>query len=362
MGACSLDAGRAGLRVLYLGGEITEGEFNYRARKLAEHRGEELTADLVETWSRVRYELLADALRVAWDNPDDWRDRVAELYDVVVADPMSSIASALGFDFIQSDTDFNRFYDRLIEPLRNAGKVVVIPDNVGHADEAKGRPKGVSAKLDRPDVLLATSAMENPDSLLITCEKARSERRPFNVGDSWDFDEATRRLRFIPRGQPVAVERLADPAEQAAAKGDDRRAQVLARLRAAGEPISKREIKAHVKGRHEWVDDAIGELLTAGAIEATHDFHPKFFALPDPREAPRNHPFGSNGGGRGGAGASRGGSYPEGVTPQGSTAPATPTPAQAELALAASQPEPTKDAATSSEAVSALRRTLEVEG
>ncbi|MDP9417217.1 MAG: hypothetical protein M3P48_05150 [Actinomycetota bacterium] len=55
MEAGAYDAGRAGLRVAYLGSEVTEAEFHARAADLASRRGDRITDELRRDLERVRY-------------------------------------------------------------------------------------------------------------------------------------------------------------------------------------------------------------------------------------------------------------------------------------------------------------------
>ena len=144
--AGAYDASPAGLRVAYLGSEVTEPEFNARAADLAARRGDTVDDPLRADLARVRYLNLSAVVARGWDDPKGWLEQIRERYDVLVADPVSAIASALNLDLDRVNAEWVRFYDRLVQPLVDAGVAVVLPDNIGHATEARGRPKGASAK------------------------------------------------------------------------------------------------------------------------------------------------------------------------------------------------------------------------
>ncbi|UGS37599.1 AAA family ATPase [Capillimicrobium parvum] len=127
--AGAYDAARAGLRVAYLGSEVTASEWNARARDLPERRGDAIDDELVGELERVRYLELSSVLVQAWDEPDAWARDVPPAYDVVVIDPLSAVASALDLDFDSSNAEFVQFYDRLVQPLVGAGVAVVMLDN-----------------------------------------------------------------------------------------------------------------------------------------------------------------------------------------------------------------------------------------
>ena len=70
--AGAYDAALAGLRVAYLGGEVTESEFNDRAALLAELRGDDVTDWLRGELARARWLDLGDVLTAAWRRPERW--------------------------------------------------------------------------------------------------------------------------------------------------------------------------------------------------------------------------------------------------------------------------------------------------
>lgn len=179
------DAARGELRCLYLGSEITKAEFDARAATLAELRGDELTDELREELARVRYLDLAEVIATAASDPIGWVSGVTEAYDLVVLDPVSAAASALNLDFDRSNDDWVRFYDKIVQPLTAAGVAVVLIDNVGYAEEAKSRPKGVSAKQDRADLTFSCTLSAEPVALIIKAHKVSSVRAGFQRGDEW---------------------------------------------------------------------------------------------------------------------------------------------------------------------------------
>ncbi len=97
--ACAYDAARLGVRVAYLGSEVTQEEFSARAASLAGKRGDRVDDDLRERLSRVRYLDLTSTIVEAWRSPDRWVRDVVARFDVVVINPLSSVAAALDLDF-----------------------------------------------------------------------------------------------------------------------------------------------------------------------------------------------------------------------------------------------------------------------
>jgi hypothetical protein len=172
--ACTYDAGRAGLHVAVLSGEVTAAEFNARAADLAARRGDPITDELREQLSRVRFLDLATVIQRAWGDPDRWVADVVERFQIVGIDPLSTVASALDLDFDKSNTEFVAFYDRLVQPLVNRGVWTVMLDNIGHAIEAKTRAKGPSAKGDKADLTFSCALQPTPVGLVVTARKVRS--------------------------------------------------------------------------------------------------------------------------------------------------------------------------------------------
>ena len=189
--AGAYDAARAGLRVAYLGGEVTGDEFDARAAVLVTRR-EDDAEEVRDSLANVRYLDLRDTLAAAWADSPGWVRQVAARYDVVIVDPLGDALAALPLD--DRNSDYRKFYVRLIEPLTAAGVAVVMLDNVGHAEGASERPIEQSAKIHKTDLMFACSVHVDPVGLLIRCTKRRSERCAFKVGDAWLFDEATRTL------------------------------------------------------------------------------------------------------------------------------------------------------------------------
>lgn len=192
--ACLFDAAKAGQRAAYLGSEVTESEFNARARDLASRRNETVDDDLRKQLANVRYLPLASTLAYAWASPDAWRREMAARFDIVVIDPTSAVASALDLDFDKSNADYVAFHHRLVQPLAAVGRLVVLLDNVGHGAEAQRRAKGASAKTDVADLAFACKLKTSPAGLLITATKVRSISATFRRGDTWVFDRDTQRI------------------------------------------------------------------------------------------------------------------------------------------------------------------------
>jgi hypothetical protein len=260
--AGAFDAARAGLRVAYLGGEVTEGEFNARAADLAERRGVRVDDELRRALARVRYLDLTSVIARAWDHAGEWTRETVERFDVVIVDPLSSVASALGLDFDKSNAEFVTYYDRLVQPLVAAELLVVQLDNVGHDIDAKARAKGASAKGDRADLTFSCKLQAHPEpSLLITAQKVRSIRAPHTRGDSWTFDRAAQRITAngpatavdVPAFRPtVLMERVSRALE------DD-------------PGLSRRALRTAVSGKTEGKDLALELLIAEGFVEAKRD-------------------------------------------------------------------------------------------
>jgi hypothetical protein len=188
---CAYDAAKAGLRIGYLGSEVTYREFQARAAMFAELRGDEITDDLRQQLARVRYLELDTVMTRAMANPKLWVAGVAHAFDVVIGDPFSAIASATGLNFDQNNSEFATFYDRVVQPYVTSGGTFIGLENVGHALEAQERAKGASAKQDRADLTFSCKRHDNPEGLLLTAQKVRSIRAPFHRGDKWLFDRDT---------------------------------------------------------------------------------------------------------------------------------------------------------------------------
>lgn len=247
--ACSYDAARAGLRVAYLGSEITPAEFNARAADLAERRGDTLDEPLQQQLASVRYLDLASTLASAWAHPGRWASIAPGLFDVVLIDPLSSVASSLDLDFDGSNADFVKFYDTLVQPLVTRNVAIVMLENIGHAFDTKARPKGVSAKLDRADLAFSCKLQSQPVGLSITATKVRSVRAPFARGAKWVFVRDSQR-----------VERLADDG----AAGTFRPTTLMeraSRVIEAKPGISKGDLRNGIQARAKDVDVAVDRLL-----------------------------------------------------------------------------------------------------
>ena len=255
------DAAGAGLRCAYLGCEVTEPEFNARAAVLAQCRGDEITDELRESLARVRYLKLASVIAQAWANPDSWVQGIAARYEVVAIDPLSAVASALGLDFDKSNAEFIRFYDLLVQQLTAGGVTVVMVDNIGHAEDARRRAKGVSAKGDRADLTFSCSSSTSPVGLTIRAQKVRSVRAGFQRDDEWVFTKDTQQIER--RGHQ-------DPADRPAFRPTNIMEKVSRAVEQA-DGLSKSAIRAAVGGKAEWVDLALGLLIAEGYIEAEKD-------------------------------------------------------------------------------------------
>jgi hypothetical protein len=256
MQACAYDGAKLGLRVAYLGHEITEPEFNARAANLARIRGDDVDDELRAGLARVRYLDLTTTIGHAWENPGGWIEGITASYDVVIFDPLSAVESVLPLNFEQSNTDFIKFYDRLVQPATSKGVAILLVDNVGHAIEAKSRAKGASAKSDRADLTFSCALVSSPPALIIKVHKVRSVRAAFRRGDEWTFlrDSQTIERResadhdddgFRPT---VLMERVSEFVESE-----------------SGATLNA--IKRAVSGKREYVTAAIERLLSECFIE-----------------------------------------------------------------------------------------------
>ena len=202
---------------------------------------------------------LSSTIVRAWSDPISWIDRVAASYDFVGIDPLSSVASALDLDFDTSNRDYVGFYDKLIAPLVARGLLVELLDNIGHSIDAKNRAKGVSAKLDRADLVFACSRSAAPEGMLIKATKVRSIRAGFKRDAVWLFDRETHRIT---------------PQAEASAGSGFRPTVIMGRVSeaVATDPgLSKRSIRQAVKGRNDTVDLALELLVAEGFIDARAD-------------------------------------------------------------------------------------------
>lgn len=284
--ACAYDAARAGLRVAYLGSEVTEPEFNARAADLAARRRDTVDQLLTDELARVRYINLPSAITQAWADPALWVEGVcSRLFDIVAMDPTSAVASALDLDFDKSNADFVRFYDRLVQPLVDRGVAVVLLENIGHATEARTRAKGASAKQDRADLTFSCVLKTQPAALIVTARKVRSVRAPFKRGDEWIFDRETQTIVRHDDGndtdepfKPTALMEKVSHAVQWEAG------------------LSRNQIRSKVKGKATYIDQAIAILVDDGFIRvepagATNRHYPlKPYRVPESQPSPDRVP------------------------------------------------------------------------
>lgn len=269
--AGAYDAARRGLRVAYLGSEVTEHEFNARAADLAMRRGDTITEALRGDLARVRYFDLAATLTAAWRHPDEWTREAAAHFDVLAIDPLAAAASALDLDFDTSNADFSRFYDSLVQPLAAADTAVLMLDNIGHAPEARKRAKGASAKADRPDLTFHCAVHARPHGLAVQAGKVRSIRAAHDRGDRWLFDRDARRI------EPIAPGALAGTGGDTGTDGDGgafRPTFLMEQISRAveSEPgLTKRAVRDATKGRNKWKDLALDLLIAEGHVEVRED-------------------------------------------------------------------------------------------
>jgi len=256
------DASAAGLRCAYLGSEIPEPEFNARAAAIAEVRGDTIDDELIDRLKVVRYLSLAETIVRANLDPKTWREAVSALYDVVAIDPLSAVASALGYDFDKSNQDFVKFYDTLVQPVTDQDVTFILLDNIGHALEAQSRAKGASAKQDRADLTFACS--KAPAGLLIKAQKVRSIRAGVKHGDQWLFDR--NELTITPHNAAEPLVGSRSPAFRPTVL-----MQRVSELVEAQPGLGKKAIRDGVSGRNNYVDEATRTLIAEGYIEQRLD-------------------------------------------------------------------------------------------
>jgi ABC-type iron transport system FetAB ATPase subunit len=184
--ACIYDAARAGLRVAYLGSEITKDEFHARAAVIADKRGHTYAIAKPEV-ATACYLDLAVGLKMAWKDPERWLNDMSAEYDLIVIDPLGDALSVAGIG--SENREYVDFYKTLIEPLRSRGPAIVMLDNVGHAEDAQNRAIGQSAKLHKADLIFHCAAEKDPLALTITLDKVRTIRTTLKKGDTWKVHE-----------------------------------------------------------------------------------------------------------------------------------------------------------------------------
>lgn len=260
--ACAYDAARHGIPAAYLGSEVSRPEFDARAADIAGRRGHRITDELRGDLARARYLDLADTIGRAWQEPEAWAEQAAARYIAVVIDPLSTVASTLGLNF-EDNTEFVRFYDRLVQPLLARGVAVLMLDNVGHGEQAQRRAKGASDKANKLDLTFHCAVHARPAGLVIKADKVRSVRAGHRIGDAWLFDRDT-----------MNIARLDAAATDASGPGDYFRPTILMeRVSLALEDrpgLTKKQIRQAVKGRNEYVDQALDALIRDGNITVEH--------------------------------------------------------------------------------------------
>jgi hypothetical protein len=244
------DAARAGLECLYIANEVSYEEFCARAATMAQARGDALDDGLLGDLARIRYADVGTVLTNAWAHPDVWADAG---FDVVVIDPLSSAEATLELDF-ESNRDYVRFYERLVQPLVDRGVVVILLDNIGHAEEAKHRAKGASAKADKADLTFTCIRKTSPEALVIKAKKVRSVRADVKRDDEWTIAKATQQFdRTDPHtAAPIETFRPTYFMEQ------------ISRTLEDNDGMSLRMIKEAVKGRDGYKRKAIDLLVIEG--------------------------------------------------------------------------------------------------
>jgi len=251
------DSARAGLRCAYLGSEVTQSEFDARSRDIASRRQDSIDDALLGQLALVRYFNLSSVVSQAWEASSAWIDGIVSRFDILAIDPLSAVASALDLDFDNSNRDYVRFYDRLIQPLTDRGLAVVLIENVGHDLSGKRRAKGASAKGDKADLTFSCSRSTNPVGLIVKAQKVRSIRAGFQRGDEWLIARDSQRIQHIAQhGGADAIEFRPTHIMQE-----------VSELIEHEQGLGVADIRMKVPRRSTHIDTAINLLTTEGYIE-----------------------------------------------------------------------------------------------
>jgi hypothetical protein len=274
-----IDSALAGVPCAFLSGETTLAECNARAADIATRRGEALTDDMRERLaSHLRYLDLGTVIRAAWADPERWVEEITQRYTIIGLDPLSAVASALDLDFDKSNAEYVLFHDRLVKPVVDRGLIVLAVDNIGHAFDARGRAKGVSAKQDKADVVISCAPRAQPAALMLKAVKVRSVRAPFQRGDTWTFDRETLHVRVVH-----------DDAGGEAFKPTGLMERVSRALEE--EPgLSRNGVRSAVKGKASYVDLALELLVAEGFVNAERDGQSKRHHVVKPYRVPESQP------------------------------------------------------------------------
>jgi hypothetical protein len=270
--ACAYDAALDGLRVMYLGGEVTLDEFNVRAALIAQKRGHNPEAVRDRLEPRVRYLDLGDTLETAWKHRQEWIAGLGEFYDVLIIDPLGDALEAVELE--DKNSDYRRFYLKLIEPLRTHGVAVVMLDNVGHADDAQERPIGPSAKRHKADLEFSSVVQDDPLALRLTATKVRSSLSPFTKGTTWVCDEEKLEVKVI--GVLPSTKRKTHRQQQR-----EERLRALLKV-LSGNPRSVRQLAATTEIPKSTVQELLDSLCEQGKVGKTDDGWVQVSGCPGP--------------------------------------------------------------------------------
>jgi hypothetical protein len=261
--AMAYDGALQGVSTLYLGDEVTGPEFNARAGDIARRRGDTIDDALICRLALVRYLPLGDTVAAAWADPDRWAREVSVYFSVVIKDPASSVGSALGLNFDNANDEWVLFWRRLVEPLRAAGVTVIVLDNVGHAEDARTRAKGASAKQDKADLTFHCKLQSNPAALTVTAAKVRPTRAAFKRGDSWLFDRDT--MNIVPLTSTAIAAGTAKPFRPTT------QMQRVSELLERQPGLSRKAIREFITGRNSGIDKALVALVDEGFVKRVED-------------------------------------------------------------------------------------------
>src|SRR5262249_49945565 len=117
------------------------------------------------------------------------------------------------------------------------------------------RAKGVSAKPDKADLTFSCKAISDPPALIIRCDKRRSVRCAFHVGDEWIFERDTQRIESHAGGAASTSFRPTVLME------------AVSKLLEGDPGLSKNGARNAVKGKNDYIDLALELLVSEQYVE-----------------------------------------------------------------------------------------------
>ena len=255
------DGAKAGIRSLYLGGEISKEEWDARAYFIAGARGDVITTELRAQLERFgHYERIGNVIEPAKQHTAEWIDAVAQRYDVLIIDPLTEVADMLGLNFQTSAEDYTGFYVPLIQPLVDRGLGVVLIDNVAHDVEKKDRASGTAAKINKADLLFTCRSYEGwRTGLYIENTKRRSVLAPFDIGSEWFFSKDEQAIEPVADADKRSKDAVFEPTYVMQ--------KVSEVVEQDPEGVSKNTIRERVIAKAVTVDKAITALVAREFLE-----------------------------------------------------------------------------------------------